>query len=192
MSEESSFQDLVQRVRTGDEDAATELVRTYEPHIRRAVRIRLMRNPQMRRVLDSMDVCQSVMGSFFVRAALGQYDLDQPQKLLNLLVVMAHHKLIDVARKKRLPEPSNPDAVVEPAARDDTPSQQIMLRELLQKFREQMTDEERQLADMRAADRKWEDIAAELKANPEALRKKLTRAVERVAQMLGLGPSGEE
>ncbi len=38
MSEPTSFADLIRRVRGGDADAAAELVRNYEPAIRRAVR----------------------------------------------------------------------------------------------------------------------------------------------------------
>ena len=33
------------------------------------------------------------MASFFGRAAAGQFDLDQPDQLLRLLVVMTRHKL---------------------------------------------------------------------------------------------------
>ncbi len=51
-------------------------------------------DPSLYRLLDSMDVCQSVLLSFFVRAAAGQYDLEQPQELLKLLVVMAWNKLV--------------------------------------------------------------------------------------------------
>ena len=69
MSDES-FTDLISRVRGGDEHAATDLVRRYEPEIRREVRF-LLRDPFLRRSFDSMDICQSVMGSFFLRAALG-------------------------------------------------------------------------------------------------------------------------
>jgi hypothetical protein len=47
---------------------------------------------RMRRVLDSMYVCHSVLASFFVRA-LGQYDLDTPVQLLHLLASMAPNKL---------------------------------------------------------------------------------------------------
>ncbi len=81
MSDDSSFQDLIRRVRSGDDDAAAELVRRYEPAIRRVVRLRLT-DARLRRVFDSMDVCQSVLGSFFVRAAMGQYDLDNSDQLL--------------------------------------------------------------------------------------------------------------
>jgi RNA polymerase sigma-70 factor (ECF subfamily) len=36
-----AFPDLIRRVRDGDQDAAAELVKHYEPYIRRAVRFRL-------------------------------------------------------------------------------------------------------------------------------------------------------
>jgi hypothetical protein len=83
ISEGPSFRDLILRVRAGDEAAAADLVRRYEPAIRRAVRLRL-RDPCLGRLCDSMDVCQSVLASFFVRAALGQYDLNSTDQLLRL------------------------------------------------------------------------------------------------------------
>jgi len=46
-----------------------------------------------------MDICQSVLASFFVRAALGQYELETPGHLLKLLVSMSRKKLIDHARQ---------------------------------------------------------------------------------------------
>ena len=41
------------------------------------------------------------MASFFVRAAAGQYDLEQPDQLLRLLVVMTRHKLANQERRHR-------------------------------------------------------------------------------------------
>src|SRR5437773_769196 len=99
MADDFSFGDLIKRVRGGDQIAATELVQHYEPAIRRAVRFRLG-NSQLNSVLDSMDICQSVLASFFVRAAAGQYELDTPKQLLNLLVTMARNKLASQARKE--------------------------------------------------------------------------------------------
>ena len=87
MANESSFHDLIRRIRDRDETAAAELVAKYEAAIRRVVRIHL-RDVRLRRVLDSMDVCQSVLASFFVRAALGQYELDSPDQLLGLLATI--------------------------------------------------------------------------------------------------------
>jgi RNA polymerase sigma-70 factor (ECF subfamily) len=68
MSDADAFRDLITRVRNGDDQAATELVRRYEPTIRMAIRVRLDHS-DLRRLLDSMDICQSVLANFFVRAA---------------------------------------------------------------------------------------------------------------------------
>jgi RNA polymerase sigma-70 factor (ECF subfamily) len=97
--DENLFADLLRRVRAGDQDAASELVRQFEPAIRRAIRIQL-RDHRLRRLLDSMDICQSVMGSFFVRAAMGQYELRKAEDLLKLLATMARNKLATTARRQ--------------------------------------------------------------------------------------------
>src|SRR5947207_683217 len=59
------FRDLMARVRDGDQQAAADLVRALEPELRRAVRVRLS-DPRLRRTVDSVDVCQSVLANFFV------------------------------------------------------------------------------------------------------------------------------
>src|SRR5215510_13664761 len=94
MNQDDSDVELFRRVRAGDANAAAELVRQYEPAIRRRVRVWLrLQDPRLQRVFDSMDVCQSVLASFFVRAAAGQYDLQEPGQLIALLFRMARHKL---------------------------------------------------------------------------------------------------
>jgi RNA polymerase sigma factor (sigma-70 family) len=197
MSDDSSFQDLIRRVRAGDGEAAAELVRSYEPAIRRVVRLRLT-DARLRRVFDSMDVCQSVLGSFFARAALGQYDLDSPDQLLKLITQMARHKVTDGMRRERaerrdvarLEEDSR--AGRDAAAGGASPSQQVAGRELLVEFRKRLSPEELALADLRAQGREWAEIAAERGEKPDALRKRLTRGLDRVAQQLGLDEAGDE
>src|SRR5437870_4932363 len=71
MSDGNPFADFLRRIRDGDAQAATELVRQYVP------------------------------ARFFSRAGLGQYELDEPQQLLRLLVVMARNKLRSQVRKER-------------------------------------------------------------------------------------------
>jgi RNA polymerase sigma-70 factor (ECF subfamily) len=190
MAEENSFALLMRRVRAGDEAAAAELVRRYEPTIRRVARVRLA-DTRLRRLFDSMDVCQSVLGSFFVRAALGQFDLQTPEQLLNLLVSMSRRKVADVAREAGAARRDyrREQAGAEQAPlfdRGATPSQEVAGAELLVEFRRRLSPEERQLAEQRAAGLEWEQIAAQRGASPEALRKQLTRAIDRVAQELGL------
>src|SRR5262245_59589702 len=81
VSEAVELKELIRGVRSGDPEAAAELVRLYEPYVRRAVRVE-MRDARLRRVFDSSDFCQSVLASFFVGLAHGQYQLDRPEQLL--------------------------------------------------------------------------------------------------------------
>jgi RNA polymerase sigma factor (sigma-70 family) len=191
MSPPASFQDLMGRVRAGDQDAATELVRRYEPAIRRAVRFRLA-DSQLSRLFDSMDICQSVMASFFVRTAAGQFDIEQPEQLVKLLGAMARNKLAHQARAqlrqrrdcRRLDSGGlNEEKIVDD---DSTPSQQVAGRDLLQQAQRLLSAEERELVELRKDGLEWAAIAERKGGTPEALRKKLGRAVERVAHQLEL------
>src|SRR4051812_9960325 len=188
MSEES-FTDLIARVRGGDERAASALVRRYEPEIRREVRF-LLRDPFLRRSFDSMDICQSVLGSFFLRASLGEYRLDRPDDLIRLLVTMTHNKVVDATRRQRAQRRDHRRATsleaVDVASPAPGPSAVAEGRELLAEFRSRLNDEERRLADLRAGGREWSEIARELGGPPDGRRKQLTRAVARVARELGL------
>jgi RNA polymerase sigma-70 factor (ECF subfamily) len=196
MSSNSSFTDLIWRVRQGEADAAAELVRQYEPAIRRSLRLRL--DPRLRRTCDSMDLCQAVLCSFFVRAATGQYQLDTPEQLLKLLVTMARHKLSkarrDQGRARRDPRrvvSGSPEEHAIPTAAS-SPSEQVAAREILAEVQRRLSDEERRLVELRSQGQDWAAVAAELGGSPEALRKKLTRAVARIAEQLGLDEVEDE
>jgi RNA polymerase sigma factor (sigma-70 family) len=192
MPDQATFAVFIQRIRAGDAAAAAELVQQYEPLIRRAVRLRL-EDRGLRRLFDSMDVCQSVMASFFVRTAAGQYDLDSPEQLTKLLVTMAKNHLISAARRQRsqrrdhrrnAPEVANNLDLV--ASRESSPSQKVAGQELLGRFRQEMSDEEKQIAELRSQGLDWAGIAGEMGGTAQARRMQLTRALDRVAQTLGL------
>jgi RNA polymerase sigma-70 factor (ECF subfamily) len=197
MPTDSSFPDLMGRVRAGDDAAAAELVRRFEPVIRRTVRIRL-RDPRLRRVLDSLDVCQSVLASFFTRAALGQFDLDSPDHLVRLLATMARNKLANQANHHaaqcRDPARLEAEGVADRdiAAAGPSPSEQVGLRDLLEQVRQRLGEDERVVVEERAAGRGWAELAAERGTSPEALRKKLDRAIDRATRDLGLDDLAHE
>jgi RNA polymerase sigma-70 factor (ECF subfamily) len=191
MSGQSTFADFVRRIRAGDEQAAAELVRQYEPLIRREVRLQL-EDRRLCRLFDSMDVCQSVLASFFVRTAAGQYDLERPEQLLRLLVTMARNKLASAARgahRRRRDSrraAGSPEELEQVADDSPSPSDQVAGKELLDRLRQGLSDEERQLADLRGQGLAWGDIADRLGGTAQARRMQLARAVERVAGALGL------
>jgi RNA polymerase sigma-70 factor (ECF subfamily) len=196
MSDDVSFQELIGRVRRGDERAAAELVRRYEPAIRRAVRFRLT-DPRLRRTCDSMDVCQSVLLSFFVRAASGQYDLESPEQLLRLLTTMARNKLLNQARQQHAARRDNrlvTDDVADHdvAATAPGPPQQAEAKELLQEIHRRLDAEELRLVELRNQGHDWNAIARMVGGNAPALRQKHHRALARLTQEFGLEEGEEE
>ena len=144
---QSAFADLIRRVRTGDQRAAEELVKRYEPQIRREARMRL-RDPRLRRIVDSIDICQSVLASFFARAATGAYEIDDPKRLVRLLAGMARNKVAGEAQRqnaqKRNPQrlassSEGVDSLVLPS-REASPSREVALREFRQQLRERLSE----------------------------------------------------
>src|SRR4029079_11448222 len=80
--------------------AAMELVRRFEPLIRREVRLRIG-DDRLNRAFDSADVSQYVFASFFPRAAGGEFELSGPEQLARLLMTMARNRLVSRVRRER-------------------------------------------------------------------------------------------
>lgn len=192
MSSEEPIAELMQRVRRGDPEAAATLVRQYEPLIRRMVRLKL-EDKRLSRVFESMDVCQSVLGSFFVRAAAGQYDLNEPGQLINLLISITRNKVAGAARReyrqkrdrRRITE-GDSQAMAGVAGKEETPSDILAGRELLERARALLRDDEREIAALRAAGCAWEEVATKLGGTAQARRVQFMRAMDRVTKELGL------
>src|ERR1051326_1773152 len=152
MTEPDTFSAFITRIRAGDEQAAVELVRQYEPLIRREVRLHL-EDRGLNRLFDSMDVCQSVLARFFVRAAAGEYDLQQPGQLVKLLVTMSRNKLASAARRARRQKrdhrkvAADSDKLHLAVAGDPSPSVQIAGKELLERLRALLSEEENRLVE---------------------------------------------
>lgn len=191
MTEPKTFEDFIRRVRAGDEQAAEELVQMYEPLVRRELRI-MMTDRRMSQLFDTVDVCQSIWSSFFVRVAAGQYDLDSPQHLSRLLSSMAKNKLASQARRQHAQkrdvdriESDRPELAQLPEDRQ-TPSECLSVKELFAKIHESLSDEERKMSELRREGMTWEAVAEALGGTAQARRMQLDRAAERVIERMGL------
>jgi RNA polymerase sigma factor (sigma-70 family) len=186
-----SFEEFIRRIRAGDERAAEELVRQFEPLIRREIRLQLA-STELDRLLDSVDVSQSVLASFFLRAAAGQYDLDNPQQLARLLVTMARNKIASRVRweyrKRRDARRTERDGAVVDSLPDNDPMpcEIVATREIWQRFRDGLTADEIQIADLRGQGLPWKAIAEQIGGSAQSRRMQLVRAIDRVCQQLGL------
>jgi RNA polymerase sigma factor (sigma-70 family) len=184
------FEHLLQRVRAGDDAATTELFRKYEADVKRVARA-VMRVESVRRGADPSDIYQSVMASFFIRVALGQYDISRPDQLKALLTRMAKNKVADLgrspARRISVVPVSAPDrSGIDPADPAKGPASQIMWKELHQKVRERFTDAERVVSDLRLMGHSWEEVGTKLGERADTVRMRLERALKRIGRELNL------
>ena len=189
MDNDHSFENLLDRVRQGDEPASAELVRLYEPEVRRFVRYRLQ-GPKMRRLLDSLDVCQSVFAKFFACVGAGKYELQHPRQLQQLLLKFANNKLLDHYRKQAAARHGGgmrgEGEAVDWLA-DGTPQAAVAVenRELVDLLRSRLSADEQGILDQWMNGEDWPAIAAPMGLSAEAVRKRFTRAIDRAAKELG-------
>lgn len=187
MTEDPDFVEFLRRIRAGDDAAATELVRRFEPLIRREVRMRIG-DDRLNRAFDSLDVSQSVFACFFSQAATGEYELYQPEQLARLLLTMARNRLISRARIERRLVRDVRRLTADPSVLDQvtdgrpSPSQVVLRREELEILKALLTEEERQIFDLRVGGLSWDEVATRLGGSGPARRMQLSRGLERVEQ----------
>jgi DNA-directed RNA polymerase specialized sigma24 family protein len=195
MSDESAFAELMARVRCGDAHAAELLFCQFESQVRLEVQLRL-RDPRLRRLVGDVDICQSAWLSFFVRARLGEYDIANPNELVRLLAGIARNKVAAQIRRHsagrrdfRRSEGLGGAAGV--VASDTSPSSVVAAEELVRELRARLSEEERSIADLRVAGRKWSEIALDMGGTADARRVQLQRAAGRVKREMGLEDNDE-
>jgi DNA-directed RNA polymerase specialized sigma24 family protein len=191
MSESLSFDTLLARLRSGDTSTIEAFVARYAPFVRRAVRARLTRF-EMRGVADSEDICQSVLGSFLLRAAAGEYEIADAQALERLLAGIARNKFNELARREsaqkrgrhRVTRPEGYSRLPEDSKQD--PARIVAARDLLDAVRARLGPDELPLFLARQAGRSWDEMAAGAGETAAALRQRLSRALRRISLELGL------
>lgn len=187
-----SFEEWIQRLRDGDQQAACEFVEQFQPLVRREIHkqasVRLLR-----RILDTDDIVQSVFSSFFAELQRGEYELESAKQLGALLASIARHQATSNVRQqlrrrrdvRRNSKHSQQDIDQFPDAAP-LPEEMLAELELLDLLRANFTDEERALAAFRRDGQSWKSIATRLGGTSQSRRMQLSRAVERAARQLGL------
>lgn len=181
---------LIARLRQSDPTAAEELVAAFEPEIRRFIRFRLG-TPQMRRLVESVDVSQSVFAKFFVDLQRDAVCPETPEQLRMLLLTMARNKICDYARrhkaaKRDLRRIDAGDTALDRAFYEEpTASDTVSADEILEAVRSQISENDLALIDARLSGRKWNDLVEEFGGSADALRKRVTRVIDAAAKRLG-------
>lgn len=191
MPTDTPFPELLAQLRAGNDAAVREFVASYEPFIRRSLRRRMARL-QRHAIADSDDLCQSVLGSFLVRVAAGEYELGEVADLERLLVTMVRNKVAALARNESAERRNHARLRLLESGEDlsgdslDDPARQIAGRDLLAQVRARLSTEDCALLDHRQQGRSWDEIAALVGGSAVVLRKRWSRAIQAVAAELGL------
>jgi len=162
------IQELLARIKNGDEGAARELLTRYEPKIRLVVRRQLPR--LLRSRFDSLDFLQSVWGSFFNKIRTGPNDLDEEQSLITFLAWAARNKVIDeyrraatqkqdIHREQRLENKSDKEVYL---AAGDTPSELAQAHETYDRLRDLLPEDRQVILELKASGYSCQEIGDRL------------------------------
>jgi RNA polymerase sigma-70 factor (ECF subfamily) len=172
---------LVQRLRRGEDDAATQLYLRYAARLRAMAAAQTDRNLAAR--VDPEDIVQSVFRTFFRRAAAGEYEVPAGDELWKLFLVIGLNKVRAVAAyhkagKRDVRQTAGGDAMAAaPPAGDDNDLRilQMTIDDLLAT----LPPTHRQIIELRVAGHEVADIAARLSRSK--------RSVERILQEFRAG-----
>ncbi len=190
MPDAGSFQDVMQRLEAGEEDAAAELFNRFTHRLIGLARKRL--DTQVRQKNEPEDVLQSVWKSFFRRQGDGRFDFDGWDGLWALLVVITLRKCgrkiesLQTAARDILREVqpgSDADTsgnTWEAAARDPSPSEVVALTDTVDSLMRELTERERQILMMRLQGYTVPEIAAEISRTERTV----FRDIERIRTQL--------
>ena len=133
---------VMARLRSGDDDAATEVFERFTTRLIALARIHL--DSRVRQKVDPEDVLQSVYKSFFLRYAQGQFDFQGWDGLWALLTCITVRKCGRVSRRfhsdgrnvnAELPQATDKlgaEPIQEVLAEGPTPAEVVMLAELVE------------------------------------------------------------
>ncbi len=188
---DSTFANRLTRLRSCDEKEVELFVAKYEPFIRRSLRFRIAR-ASLNPAADSVDVCQSVLIGFLMRLSGGNYELHSEEDLRKLLMAIANKKFLrlkrhETAAKRCRAQTESLSDLPELAARPENPSiSPLKTCELLRQLTLRLSAQELELFRSRGLGQSWTNIGEKLGESPSVLRKRLSRAIQRIATEMGL------
>jgi RNA polymerase sigma-70 factor (ECF subfamily) len=184
MAQHRSFDELMARLRSGDNDAATAIFQRFARRLLALARSRL--DLLVRRKVDPEDVLQSVFESFFARHVDGQFRLEDWDGLWGMLVVLTvrkcgrrvgyfHAARRDVQREAQSATTQQSDADCAAIAREPTPSEAAMLTETVQQLMQRLEGRDRQILTLSLQGHNVAEISARIGRTERTVQRVLER-----------------
>ncbi len=189
MSEELTFLDLMTRLRAGNEEAARLIFHRFAGRLIALARSRL--DDRVRQKVGPEDVAQSVLKSFFLRQAAGQFDLENWDTLWSLLTTITlrkcGHKIEhfraacrDVRREAAAAAADDSAASWQAIAREPTPDEAAQLADTVEQLFAGLGEEDRHIIELALQGYSPREISDRL----DVLERTVYRRLERVKTRL--------
>jgi len=185
--------ELIQRCRTGDQEAARVLFDSYVERLLPLARRRISQRLASR--VDAEDIVQSVFRTFFARLKDDQFEIANQDDLFRLLVRITVHKTLRqiahhrAAKRNPGQETGQSDSAHEQLLQlltsEPTPEEAVSFLDQLEHFMQQMTDSDRKILELRMEGFSTEEIAQKTGSYDRKIRRVLER-IRDVAQHDGL------
>ena len=199
MAQDPTFDELVARLRAGDEDAATAIFNRYVRRLVGLARTRL--DPLTRQKVDPEDVANSALGSFFRAYAEGKFELDGWDSLWEVLLVITLRKCgrrVEYFRAKRrnaaqeVPAGSDEDDVLTWAAiaHEPTPEEAAMLSETVEQVMLGLHERERPILVLALQGYSLLEISEQVRRTERTVYRVMRRIKDKLEEMRLLGAAG--
>lgn len=195
MTQLISNQVLVERWRTGDQDAARQLFNRYVDRLSAIARHRIGHRLTAR--LDPDDVVQSVFRTFFGRVRDGQYSIEEPDDICKLLTKITVNKTLrqiefqQAACRNPGHETRQGDnaqeRIMELLAGDPSPEATVNFIDEFQNFLNALRRDDRTILELRFQGLDNDEVAQKLGVSDRKVRRVIER-VRGLAQEAGLVP----
>jgi RNA polymerase sigma-70 factor (ECF subfamily) len=193
MTADSSFSNLMARLRAGDDEAAAQVFNRFA---RRLIALAQSRIHQgLRHKADPEDVVQSVYRSFFARHAHGQFEIGTWDGLWAMLTVITLRKCAnqierataarrDVRRERSaLPAGDDSGAAWEGLSREPTPEDAALLEDTVQELMHGLEPRERDILALSLQGYSAAEISAKLGRAERTVRRVREHIKKKLRQM---------
>lgn len=193
MAEDVAFQALMERLRSGEPDAARQIFHRFERRLIALARSRM--SAPIRQKLDPEDLAQSVFKSFFRRQSREPADLNSWDGLWTLLTVITLRKCgfrarhyraqrRDLQREEVLqPGPEDSQASYEAIAREPTPLEAVLLQETVTELLAGLGERDRRSVELSLQGYTVAEVAAQVQCAERTVQRLLARIKKRLEHL---------
>lgn len=191
MSEDHSFEEMMSRLRSGDDEAASQVFNRFAERLIALARSRI--DQATRQKIDPEDAVQSAYRSFFRRHAEGQFDIRDWNNLWTLLTVITVRKCLKKARYFRAGRRDVRQEAAKPAdessfsweaiSREPTPEEAALLAESVEQLLRGLSERDRAIVTLCLQGYAMQEISKQIGCSERTVQRVKERIREHLLQL---------